>query len=292
MVNENELLEAEKPRRKGFFESIQKGFQKGVSGYQKGVTAYKTPAREREISRVARKAVYLAAPKGSLVKIITQPKKKKGKRGRGRPRETYKVRVLPSGKVVKVPTHIYKKMLAAEKAQMRLLRVQAQMQAEQLAMQQDMRYQPSAEDQFLEEPDQAHEMELMRARQLAEMEGMEPEIPLRPSVGRRIVRRVGDFGRGVSRIGRPQPPQIQRPIIQPFQRPQPRGMELRSEPRVTAVSGRASLLNVSNRVNNPNNLEQSMLTSNKEINFFSNRQPMKIPDRSKSFKIMGSQHNR
>lgn len=177
---------------------------------------------------------------------------KKGDRGRGRPRGTYKARVLPSGKVVRVPTAVYKKMLSAEKAQMRLLRVQAQMQAEQLAMQQDMRYQPSAEDQFLEEPDQAHEMELMRARQMAEMEGMEPEVLPKPSVGRRIVKGLGDFGRGVSRIGRPRPmvDQFGR-LIEPQIRPQLVGMGVKREPRVTAVSERTSLLSAPSIFNNP-----------------------------------------
>ncbi len=218
--------------------------------------AYKPGPRERRISEVARKAISLVAPKGSLVKAITRTTKKKGSRGRGRPRGTYKARVLPSGKVVRVPTHVYKKMLSAEKAQIRLMRVQRQMEAEQLAMQQDMRYQPSAEDQFLAEPDQVHEMEVMRIQQQAEMEQMQREaVPQRPSVGQKIIRGVGDFGRGISRIGqaRPQPQMVDeygRPMQQAF-RPQPRGMEIRGEPRVTAVSERASLLNVPNVFNNP-----------------------------------------
>ena len=149
-------------------------------GIKKGVKAYKTPAREKRISAIARKAIYLAAPKGSLVRAITKPVKKKGDRGRGRPRGTYKARVLPSGRVVRVPTAVYKKMLSAEKAQIRLARVQRQMEAEQLAMQQDMRYQPGAEEQFLAEPDQLHEMEVARLQQQMEMAQMEAGIPQRP----------------------------------------------------------------------------------------------------------------
>jgi len=268
-------------------------------GIQKGVTARVAPSyRKKDVATVGvvRKAVYLTSPKGSLVRAITKPAKKKGDRGRGRPRQTYKVRVLPSGKVVKVPTHIYKKMLAAEKTQMRLVRAQqmaqVQMQAEQVAMQQDPRYQPSAEDQFLAEPDQLHEMELARARQMAEMEAMEEAVPQRPSVGGRIIRGVRSLGRDeYSTREFRQPPSIQRPIIQSFKRPQPRGMGVRGEPRVTAISGKASLLNVSNNFDNKN-IEQSMLTPHREINFFSNKQPIRIPNRSKSLKLMESQRGR
>ena len=228
-------------------EALRKGFQKGIK-------SYKIPVRERRESAIARKAISLIAPSGSLVRAITQVKKKKGDRGRGRPRGTYKARYLPSGRVVKVPTAVYKKMLSAEKAQMRLMQVQRQMEAEQLAMQQDPRYQPSAEDQFLMEPDQQHEMDVARARQLAEMGAMEPEIPLRPSVGQRIIKGVGDFGRGVSRIGavrrQPMVDEYGRPVMEPQLRIQPRGMEVRGEPRVT-VLGKASLLNVPNSFNSP-----------------------------------------
>jgi len=177
---------------------------------------------------------------------VTKGVLKKRDRGRGRPRGTYKARVLPSGRIVKVPTHIYKKMLAAEKAQIRLARVQRQMQAEQLAMQQDMRYQPDLEEeQFLAgaEPDRMEE--LMRAQQ-AEI----GEIP-RPTIGKRIVKGVGDFARGISRIGRP------RQIVDEFGRPieplvrRPVGMEVRREPRVTAISDKANILNAPNIFNNP-----------------------------------------
>jgi len=217
---------------------------------------------------------------------------KKSSRGRGRPSGTYKLRVLPSGKRVKVPTHIYKKMLSAEKSQMRLAKAQqmaqAQMQADQMAMQQDPRYQPSAEDQFLAEPDQQHEMEVMIAQQRADMaqqQGGEQQYqPQRLSVGRRVVDRLASMrgsGRGYTReYGQPQSvsPYGARQV-QPLYRPElsPRG--LTNEPRVTAVSGKANLLRVSN--NFQSNPEHSMLTENRNINFFSNKQPIRVPDRSK-----------
>jgi len=106
---------------------------------------------DTKVGDVVRKAVHLLAPKTSMVRRITATGKKKvAGRGRGRPRQTYKTRVLPSGKVVKVPTAMYKKMLKQEKATFRLAQAQRQamlqQQAEQIAMTQDPRFQPSAEE--------------------------------------------------------------------------------------------------------------------------------------------------
>ena len=293
---ERESYEKEKGLEKK--EGIEQKFSSVAKRFLKtGTTAYKPSVRERRISQIARKAVSLAAPKGSMIKAITTTTKKKGSRGRGRPSGTYKVRYLPSGKAVKVPTHIYKKMLSAEKSQMRLAQAQQMaQQADQLAMQQDMRYQPSAEDQFLAEPDQQHEMDVMVAQQQADIQQAEQQYQQQyqqqaPSVGQRIVRGFRNLGKreyGPEELR--QPPPIHRPIIQSFQRPQPRGMEPRIEPRVTAVSGKANLLRASS--NFQSNPEQSMLTPHKELNFFSNKQPIRVPDRSKSFKIMQSQNNR
>jgi len=126
---------------------------------------YSTPVsketREADvaISRTARKVISKIAPKGSIVKALTSTAKKTGKKGRGRPKETYKVRYVPGVGAVKVPTHIYKKMMAKAKADARLARVQQelafksqmeqrQMQAEQIAMQQDPRFQAGADDSF------------------------------------------------------------------------------------------------------------------------------------------------
>jgi len=244
---EEEKREVREEIRKERREKVEKTLGRAMGGIEKAVSRKaKKLIKPGEAYKFGRQLAphLMAALTGTKVQRV-----KKG-RGRGRPKGTYKARVLPSGRVVKVPTHIYKKMLAAEKAQIRLAQVQRQMAAEELAMQQDMRYQPpTAEDQFLEEPDQLHEMELARARQLAEMEAMEPEVPPRPSVGRRIIRGVRDFGRGVSRIGRVRPQMVDefgRPIA-----PQPRGMEIRREPRVTAVSERTNLLSAPNIFNNP-----------------------------------------
>jgi len=271
---------SEKRKTSKLAESLAKKVSKGFIGY--GASSYKTPIRERRFSAVARKAISLVAPRSSMVRTVTQTSKKNSGKGRGRPAGTFRLRVLPSGKTVKVPTHIYKKMLSAEKAQIRLAQAQqmgmAQQKAEQLAMQQDMRYQqPISEEQFLAEPDQQHEMEVMRAQQQAELMGqMEARVPQTPSVGQRIIGGLSDFGRGLSRLGQARPQavdQFGRPIDQfgrPIQQqafrpqqmgPQPSGMGIKGEPRVTAVSERASLLNVPNTFNNPG--ESSILWNKK-----------------------------
>ena len=131
-----------------------------------------------QISEVARKAVHLAAPKG-FVREITRPKGKKDG-GRGRPKGTFKTRVLPSGRVVKVHTSVYKKMLAQEKATMRLIAAQKQamlqQQAEQMAMQTDPRFQPSMEDAWAEAEDMDHLAELERMKQEARMKQIQQQM--------------------------------------------------------------------------------------------------------------------
>ena len=86
-----------------------------------------TRRTDQAISRVARKAISLVAPKGGIVKALTSTAKKKPGGGRGRPHGTYKTRFVPGVGAVKVPTHIYKKMMAKSKADARLARVQQQL---------------------------------------------------------------------------------------------------------------------------------------------------------------------
>ncbi len=267
-------------------------------GYQRGVKSSKETAGAKRVSQIVRKAVSLAAPKGSIIRAATTTTKKKGSRGRGRPSGTYKVRYLPSGKAVKVPTHIYKKMLSAEKSQMRLAKAQqmaqVQMQADQMAMGQDPRYQMGADDQFLAEPDQQHEMDVMMAQQRAGQQADMQQADIqqaqqyqqqRPSVGRRIIDRVGSMrirNQGyVDEYGRPQVASgaYGARQVASLQRPNIRMGGIVREPRVTAVSGKADLLRTPRDIER--NPEQSMLTEHRDLNFFSNRQPVRVPDRSK-----------
>ena len=64
-----------------------------------------------------------------------------------------------------------------------------------------------------------------------------------------------------------------------LQRPNIRMGGIVREPRVTAVSGKADLLRTPRDIER--NPEQSMLTEHRDLNFFSNRQPVRVPDRSK-----------
>lgn len=137
----------------------------------------RTPPRiSRTKSRTAGRAIkgVLGAlmPQEALVGSVSFEKKEKKKGGgRGRPHGTYKLRYLPDGRAVRVPTHIYRRMLSEYKAKRRLAEAQAQAkiqeqyEAEQIAMQTDPRYQPSSDDQFLEEPDMEHEQRVADIRQ-------------------------------------------------------------------------------------------------------------------------------
>lgn len=181
--------------------------------YQKLVRQFKDKA-------LARKAIHLAAPKG-FVKTITRPKGE-GK-GRGRPSGTFKTRVLPSGRVVKVPTAVYNKMRSAEIRARRLATAQRQAniqqqqyEAEQIAIQQDPRFEQSR-DSFLESADMQHEqnVEAEQQKQFA-MENLQSMQQQQPQGG--FVQRAGNImrrlGAGVNRLGglgqvRGQPQQFQ-----------------------------------------------------------------------------------
>ncbi len=224
---------------------------------------------ERKVGSKLRKAVHLSAPKKSMVRRLTAPAGKKVKgRGRGRPRQTYKTRVLPSGKIVKVPTHIYKKMLSQEKAAIRLAAAQRQasfqqqMEAEQIAAQTDPRFQPK--DAFLEAPDMEHEQEVadLKQRMLQQqyLQQMQQQVDQeqRPSISSRAKQMFSNVGRislmGTDRqaqmlaegqtedlMSRPHVPQIHRPPVQPVQRPQVDSFGRSTSPQVLVASGKSPM---------------------------------------------------
>ena len=271
VMNAEERKAFEKEKAQASLEEKPRGGLNVLQKVQKYVSqplkAYKIPAREKRVSAIAKKAIHLASPKSSLAKAITTSAQ--SKKGRGRPRKSYKTRYVPGYGFVKVPTAVYKKMMSKIKAEARLKKAyekaEIQTQADQLAMQQDMRYQQGAEDQFLMEPDQVHEMEVMRAQQQAEagqqMDQQREQYSQqqRVGVGQKIVKGFGDFGRGLSRVGKVR---LQQPMFDEFGRPiqqiqgqqvrsQMVGMGVRREPTITAVSKRANILNVPNIFNNP-----------------------------------------
>lgn len=220
---------------------------------RKPVLSRKVKVRGARVSQIARKAVSLVAPKGGFVKAITTDTKKK-KRGRGRPKGTYKVRYLPSGRAVKVPTYIYKKMLAAEKTQMRLAAAQRQQIAEQIAREQDPRFQQGVEEQFLAEPDQAHELDVVRAKAGYPIQVQEPGQPVLQRVqgiGSRFIRGISSIGgvrarpeQVVDQYGRTMP-------VRPQPQPQPQGQGLIREPQVSLFGAQSNILNAPNIFNKP-----------------------------------------
>ncbi len=241
-VKKKEKIETKKARLKIF--------EGGVIGK----LTKKQPRTGAGAGRVLRKAVAMAS--GSEYSISKKGGKGSG-RGRGRPKGTYRTRVLPSGRVVKVPTHIYKKMLSAENTQMRLAAAQRQQYAEQLAMGQDPRFQqPVTEDQFLAEPDPYHELEVARAQAGEPIYVQEPSQPFQKIPGK-----LAQFGRGISKLGgglrRPQEQvvdaygrQIQPQYPQRTQRP-----ALIREPNVSVWRADNNILNTPNIFNNPGTAE-------------------------------------
>jgi len=215
---------------------------------------------DRKVGSRVRKAIHLVSPKGGIVKRLTTPpgKKVKGRR-RGRPKQTYKTRVLPSGKIVKVPTHIYNKMLSQEKSAMRLARAQKQAsyqqqyEAEQLAMQQDPRFQQTAESAWANSEDMEHQARVQefRQRQSIQPQTMEQQMQYqRPS----IIKRAGEmFSKSrISLMGRQQqsPQQFsQRPQIQPSSRPNI-NMDLHRpvNPQVIVTGGKSPMFGNKNNI--------------------------------------------
>ena len=225
-------------------------------------------------SEKARKAIHLVAPKKSIVRKLTAPPGKKVKgRGRGRPSGTYKARVLPSGRVVKVPTHIYKKMLSQEKATMRLATAQKQaqmrqlMEAEQIAAQTDPRYQQ--QDPFLQEPDMEHEQRLADIKQQLQqqqyLQQMQQQVQQEQQPGvatragemfsrarislmgtdRRLQGQLQGQGGGEDLMSSPRPPQIHRPPVQPIQRPQVDEFGRHTSPQVLVTKDKSPMFSQS-----------------------------------------------
>jgi len=269
-----ELIDEAK-EKEALFKTAKKGMREeslqNVKNYlKKGLTSKVSSSvkkQDAKISAVARKAINIVAPKGSIANVLTGEKKKKSGRGRGRPSGTYKVRYLPSGRPVKVPTKIYKKMVSAEKAQRRLIQAQrmaqAQAQADQYAMSQDPRFQSGMEDSFLAEQDPMHEMNVMRAQQEAEMQQYAPERPLQQQKSQGMVQK---FINGLSNMGGSLSARRQPTMFDQYGRPAPVQsdmFQIRSpvqdmrpaQPHVTAISQKANLLRVPNSFNNPGQSE-------------------------------------
>jgi len=196
-----------------------------------------------------------------------QPKRqgKKPGGGRGRPAGTYKTRYVPGVGAVKVPTHIYNKMMAEAKAKRRLAEAKRQAmyqqarEAEQIAMQTDPRYAPpTAEDIWADEPDMDHETEIARIKQQQLLQQqMQMQRQAQPSLAQRGVRGVVDQVKKISLMGsqrerlggqfQTQEPSYARPQLD-IDRHRPR------EPRVSILGGKANLFGNQNLMNQRNEI--------------------------------------
>ena len=271
-----ERREAEVARKQADWEAKSR-FQKTIAGVSPEVRKLDT-----KVGAVVRKAIHLVTPKGSI-KSLTRPTGKKAGGGRGRPSGTFKKRFVPGVGIVKVPTHIYKRMLAEAKAKRRLAeaqrqaKFQQQSEAEQIAMQQDPRFQPSQEDAWADSEDVQHESDVQQTRQgilqQQQLQRMQQQVQQEQQPG--IVNRAGQmFGNArISLMGTDREMQRQlgaegqqpfdplhRPQVEPIHRPQlnpDRPKQL--NPRVSVTGGKSpmfsrpgpSILSQGNEFNKP-----------------------------------------
>ncbi len=228
----------------------------------------------KEKSRRAGKAIKgllsAAVPQEALVGSVSFEKKKKTGGGRGRPRGTFKARYLPDGRIVKVPTHIYRRMLSEYKAKRRLAEaqrqagIQEQYEAEQIAAQQRSGYEQP--DRYLEGPDMLHEQRLQSIEQDRQVQRQSEQQP-QPSFMQRAGRTINRIGGGINQITqdmqrrqfeksqRIQQRQMEQGYPQPFgqQAMQQAGQQFGqpSKPQLRIIGNKSSILNTPNIFNNP-----------------------------------------
>ena len=131
-----------------------------------------TPTKSRKVGRAVTGILGALLPQEAMEGAVRYDRKGEKDRGRGRPHGTYKARFVPGIGTVRVPTHIYRRMMSEVKAKRRLAEakrqagIQEQYEAEQIAMQQDPRFaQTQTDEQFLEGPDMDHEARVADIRE-------------------------------------------------------------------------------------------------------------------------------
>jgi len=192
------------------------------------------------------------------------------KYGRGRPKGTYKQRYVPGVGVVEVPTYIYNKMMAEARAKRRLAEAkrqalyQQQMEAEQIAMTQDPRFQQSSEDAWADSEDLEHESNVAHIQQqqyIQQQMALQAEQQGQPGLAQRGVRGVieraklslmGSEQERFQRQGIQQPQIMQEPS---YGRPQiDPNLHRPREPQVSLLGGKANLFSSKNLINQRNEL--------------------------------------
>jgi len=131
-------------------------------------------------------------------------------------------------------------------------------EAEQLAYQQDPRFQSGPEDSFLSEQDQIHERNVVMSQQQPQFQEQVQQQSNGPSIAKRFINGLGNLGNVMGRQ-RPQvyvdeygrqvaiPKQVQQRVINPTQK------GIVREPKLTTVHDKATLLKVGNIFNKPDN---------------------------------------
>ena len=229
-----------------------------------------TPTTSRKIGGAISRLLSAAVPPEVMVGSVKYDRKGDKDRKRGRPHGTYKTRYVPGYGQVNVPTHIYRKMMSKAKSDRRLAEakrqagMQEQYEAEQLAMQQDPRFQPQNE-QFLEQPDMEHEARVAGIREQElyqkQVEQQSAQQP-RPSRFQQIGRGVSRVGQGVNNLmnqmRQRQFLKQQRQMEQGY--PQAFGQQAGQQPtqfarpassQLRILSDKSSILNTPNIFNNP-----------------------------------------
>jgi len=231
-----------------------------------------TPTKSRSVGRAVTGILGALLPQEAMAGAVSYAKKgtKGTGKGRGRPTGTFKARYVPGHGTVRVPTHIYRKMMSEAKAKRRLAEAQAQAkmqqqyEAEQIAMQQDPRFQQQP-DSFLESPDMIHEQRLQSMEQDRQIQREFQQQP-RPSFMQRAGQTINKIGGGINQITQ----EMQRRQFEKQQRIAQRQMEQGTYPQrqqfgqqvgkqfgrprtsqIKILSEKSSILNVPNIFNNP-----------------------------------------
>lgn len=184
----------------------QARFKKAKTFVQKFERRTKQPKFSKAVMGLA--GAFMPESAGGFQYSQSSSGKVRVKEGRGRPRGTFKQRFVPGYGVVSVPTNIYNRMVAEAKAKRRLAEAkrqamyQQQYEAEQIAMQQDPRFQQSAEDAWAESEDLDHEANVARIQQQQQFQQqMSMQKQAQPSLIQRGVRGVVDQVGRISLMG-------------------------------------------------------------------------------------------
>lgn len=262
------------------YAKVQKGIQK-LKGYKTGKEGRIKKPKQPKFSKAVMGLTKAFMPEGAdegFQYLKSSGGKVKSSDGRGRPRGSYKARYIEGYGIVKVPTHIYNRMVSEAKAKRRLAEAkrqalyQQQMEAEALSASQDPRYQQTSEDAWADSEDLEHESNVERIRQQQQLlqqqmatRGVEEqprqfdEQSRQPGLVQRGVRGVveraklslmGSERERFQREGKEFPQQLDsygRPQIDPnLHRPR--------EPKLSLLGGKSNLFSKRNIMNQKNEL--------------------------------------